>query len=301
MKKLAYILTFFLVGGFGLQAQSIDVQLVESADGCENGMYCADLQIKGEALNNGSLGNSSIRFNYDKNVLSFFGTNTGVTTGSYTSKSFDQAFSCNAFGTDVQPYKAHSFDGTVEGDFLITLLLENWIDQYECATIEADWVSLSTICFEVIDASADPKLEIRGTQNGVVADLSGTNFNPTSNNPSEKYGNGELRALNASMDDICDGITSGIESTNGNFSWSIESIAPMPVQSTLFIKLNLDETSDITTQIFDLNGKLIKEQNSKVVAGANQVELDVRDIASGAYLISISKGGEVIAEKIIKE
>lgn len=292
---------FLLLGGMGLQAQSISVQLAESSEGCETNMYCADVQIKGTSLSDGLIGNSSVRFNYDPEVLSFFGTTNSVTTGSYTSRSFDSNHECTIFGTSVKPYEAHSFDGTVAGDFLLTILLENWVEQYQCAGLEDDWVSLSTVCFEVLDANADPKLTIKGTKNAAIADFSGTNFNSTSNNPTNKYENGDLKALNSSMDEICEGTASGIEITGGNFGWTIENISPMPATDDLFVSLNMNDTGPITTQIFDLNGRLIMEQKDNVSAGQSQIQLDVRSIAAGAYLVSVSKGSEVQAGKIIKE
>jgi len=290
-----------LLGGMGLQAQSISVQLVENSESCETNMYCADVQIKGTSLNDGLIGNSSIRFNYNPQVLSFFGTNTSVTTGSYTSRAFDNQYECELFGTSAKPYEAHSFDGTVSGDFLLTVLLENWIDQYQCAGLEDDWVSLSTVCFEVLDASADPQLKVRGTENGVIADFSGTNFNSTTNNPADKYENGDMKSLNATMDEICDGTASGIDIVGGNFGWTIDNISPMPATDDLFVSLNMNETGKVQTQIFDLNGRLIMEQNDDVSEGKSQIQLDVRAIPAGAYLVSVSKGSEVQAGKLIKE
>lgn len=300
MKTLNYIWALLFLGGLSLQAQ-VDVQFAENGEGCETGQYCADLQIKTNADSDILVGNSSIRFNYDPQVLSFFGSTNSVTTGSYSSRLFDETYNCTAFGENTQPYAKHAFDGTVDGDFLITVLLENYLEQAECAGLQAEWMTLSTICFDIIDETADPKLVIKGTESGIVQDLSGTNFNAASNNPADKYSNGEFRALNTSAQEVCE-TASGIKTVSAsNFSWSIAGIAPMPAQENLFISLNMDENAEVTVKLFDLNGRLIMEQDQKVAAGTAKVELDVRNLASGAYLLSVSKGAEVLADKIVKE
>lgn len=214
-----------------LSAQSIDVRIVGNETGCESGNYCTDLQIRG---NNGAdyIGNSSVLLSYDNSVIIFDGITSGggtQTTGTYTSVGFDNNISnlaeeCTVAGggAGFPAYAEHSYDGSaVPNQILLTLVLEfptitdnNGVTtRFACPSIADEWVSISTICFELLNAAGNPNVQIMGAENG-QATGSGTNFNPDTNMPEDKYDNGSLTGWTNSYAEFCDGTLPGPQNDN---------------------------------------------------------------------------------------
>ncbi len=292
---------FFLFGVcLSLSAQQgVDVRIVENHNqiDCNNAQYCVDVQLKN--TNNGAtlLGNSSIRFNYNAEAILFNGKSGNVNKGTFSSVNFDENSTCG----NIHPYDKQSFDGLIPGDFLISLLLFNAFSQDDCSAIlTKDWISASTVCFDVVDSSKDPNIQIRGTQNGPSNDSAGTNFNQSSNDPQKKMENGSFAGLNKSFDEVCKS-TNNTTLTSLGSDWAIVSVQPVPVKENLMLQLNSNTSDEVVVQIFDLSGKLMTEQKTKVQSGLNQISMDVNQLAAGAYLISISKNQEMLAQKFIKE
>jgi len=208
LKKIFCLSLFSFLGLVGLNAQSIDVQLEGLASGCDSGQnqYCVSIQVR--SIDGADfLGSSSIRLSYDGSVLFFAGSSFfGVTNGSYTSVNFDDDNStlnpeCGSF----TPYSAHGFDGNIPGQFLVTFVLEDptIFATTACPNIANDWEEVSIICFDVLDAVGNPDLQVAGTQNGPVTDLTGTNFNDDTDDPTMKYDNGTFTGLTIPFDVVC--------------------------------------------------------------------------------------------------
>jgi len=216
-----------------LQAQDVNLQLVPNTDGCSSDQYCVNIQARGE---NGAdyLGGSSIRLSYDTLAVYFDGyteyVNGGTditifqTAGSYTSINFDNDQAtlnpeCSTF--NATPYSAHSFDGNITGEILLTIFLdlETIVTAdgseiiFACPSIADAWVDVSTICFDVRDANRGPNFQFVGVQNGPIDqnNIGGTNFNTDSNEPSEKYENGTLSGLNNTYNMVCNVVVNPID------------------------------------------------------------------------------------------
>ncbi len=299
MKRL--LSTFILLLGVGLfvNAQSVNVQFTENtaSSNCEANLYCVDVQLNISDADAQVMGNASVRFSYDPEVLSFSGRTGEITKGSYTSKNFDPATSCSS----LSPYAPHSFDGLIPGDFLIsTLLTSPYVSGADCTSkLSDEWTTLSTICFEVLDNNQSPKLKVTGTQNGHVTNLAGSNFNDASNEPSNKFLNGSFEGLSTSFSDVCE-VSSNTTNLVGN-GWQIVSLQPVPVQDNMTLELQLTNAADVDIQIFDLSGKLVQQFTRKATAGLNQMSLDASQYAPGAYFLSVKKGDELLATKFIKK
>jgi len=299
--KYLLSLAFAFCFGAALQAQqSVNVQLTENYNlsNCEEKQYCADLQVNMNGNGAELLGNSSIRFNYDASAIVFKGSLNEVTTGAYYSKNFDENTTCG----NIPPYAKHSFDGLIEGDFLLSLMLKNNFSSDCSSLLSQDWTTVSTICFDVVDENKSPNVTIVGTENGAVANLSGTNFNSKMNNPGSKYLNGDFGKMTSTFAEVCaakaDGVT-GL-STIGE-GWEIISLQPVPVKDNLIVELKSDKSENVSIQVFDLSGKVVQEINEKLATGTNQINVNTSTMTSGAYLISIRKSNEVLAQKFIKE
>jgi len=299
MKKLLSTFILLLGVGISVNAQSVNVMFTENvaSSNCEAALYCVDVQLNLSDAETQVMGNASVRFSYDPEVLRFSGRTGEVTQGSYISKNFDPNTSCSS----LQPYAPHSFDGLIPGDFLIsTLLTSPYVTNADCTSkLSDELTTLSTICFEVLDNNQSPKFKATGTQNGHVTNLAGSNFNDASNEPSNKFLNGAFTGLNKEFSEVCE-TTASNTNLVGN-GWQIVSLQPVPVQDNMTLELELTTAADIDFQIFDLSGKLIQQFTRKANAGLNQMSLDASQYTAGAYFLSVKKGDEMLATKFIKK
>ncbi len=301
--NIKYLLSLSFAFCFGtalVAQQSVNVRIAENYDqsNCEEKQYCADLQLNLNGNGAELLGNSSIRFNYDASAVKFKGNMNEVTQGAYISRNFDENTTCG----NIPPYAKHSFDGLIEGDFLLSIMLKTAFSSDCSSLISQDWATVSTICFDVVDENKSPDFKIVGSENGTVKNLAGTNFNSKENNPGTKYHNGTFNNLTSTFAEVCaakaDGVT-GL-STIGQ-GWEIISLQPVPVKDNLVVELRSDKNDDVSIQIFDLSGKVVQEINDKLATGTNQLQVNTSNMSAGAYLISIRKSNEVLAQKFIKE
>lgn len=293
------LLLLVLCSGYVTAQDKVNVQIdanLEESD-CNQNLYCVDLNV---GLNQGGsdlLGNSSLRFSYDPSAVIFEGRTDEVTQGNYAAKNFNGDSNCGAF----KPYAPHSFDGLIPGDFLVSLLLFAEVPTEGCnSLISGDWATISTICFSVLDPNKSPNFQIAGSEDGMVTDQSGTNFNTKTNNPVEKFLNGSFNSPNKDFNTVCAEKGNTGLSTVGN-GWEIAAVLPIPVRDQLMVNITANSSDDIEVKIFDLNGKLASQSSEKINNGFNQLSFDVNNFAAGAYLLSITKGDEMLAQKFIKE
>ena len=206
MKNIYLFITMLLFIGFSeAQAQSVDLQFVESASSdCENDLVCFNIQVRSTDGAN-YLGNSSIRFSYDENVVFFDGYSlTGIVTGTYTSLNYAPGPGCGA----AVNYINQAFDGSQAGDFLITFVLNGNTDVLPtCEDLSSgDWIDVSEICFQVLDPTGNPNLAFTGVENGFPVNPTGTdetNFNDGTNDPTNKYNNGSFTNYSTNLDVSC--------------------------------------------------------------------------------------------------
>jgi hypothetical protein len=84
---------------------------------------------------------------------------------------------------------------------------------------------------------------------------------------------------------------------------TIISIYPNPVEANLNMIIASPTLETITLIVTDLSGKLVKQQQAKVVIGDNQLQIHVSNFASGTYLIKAvcANGCETWVQKFVKE
>jgi Secretion system C-terminal sorting domain len=79
----------------------------------------------------------------------------------------------------------------------------------------------------------------------------------------------------------------------------VASTYPNPVQDILLVNVEAGEEAEILFQIFDLQGRIVAQQNALVTDGSNQVQMDMGRLASGVYLLKMA--GESEAIRLVKE
>jgi hypothetical protein len=79
-------------------------------------------------------------------------------------------------------------------------------------------------------------------------------------------------------------------------------IFPNPISKDFSISFDLKEASDISSQLYSLDGRLQKELiNQKMSEGNFHQQFDVSDLPSGIYLVQLNVGESSITRKIIKQ
>ena len=74
---------------------------------------------------------------------------------------------------------------------------------------------------------------------------------------------------------------------------------PNPVEDILTVHLTTDIPQDLSLTLVNTTGKVIQKQ-SHVVQGQGQYNIDMKDLASGLYILMISDGEAIQTERIVK-
>jgi|GEM_PF-5371504 len=106
------------------------------------------------------------------------------------------------------------------------------------------------------------------------------------------------------LDTDFNGVTSDngiIEVARDANEFVINSITPVPAND--FVNINFDSVveAEAAYEIYDLTGKLIKRGVIQTVEGNNVVELNVADMSTGVYLLSMTLNSEATTAKLIKK
>ncbi len=75
-------------------------------------------------------------------------------------------------------------------------------------------------------------------------------------------------------------------------------LAPNPVTDKLFVRTNLPDTT-VDVQIFDINGKKVKEFNN--IENPHKFKLDLKELQQGIFFIMINAKSDKIVQKFMKD
>ncbi|AEV32031.1 BNR/Asp-box repeat protein [Owenweeksia hongkongensis DSM 17368] len=79
-------------------------------------------------------------------------------------------------------------------------------------------------------------------------------------------------------------------------------VYPNPATDKIFIDLALESRADVTVTIRNISGQLMKNVTyNKLSKDVDNIEVGVSNLAKGTYVITLSKGSEVISGKFIKQ
>ena len=80
-------------------------------------------------------------------------------------------------------------------------------------------------------------------------------------------------------------------SGNINYGYSISEPFPNPAENSISIKFSTPQAENIQLRLYTMDGKNVLEHNEMIKAKGNyEINLDVADINSGAYMIVVSLG-----------
>jgi len=81
----------------------------------------------------------------------------------------------------------------------------------------------------------------------------------------------------------------------------VERIFPVPALTTLNVELETGDVQLTTIAVYDMSGKRVLSQNVMLENGFNQVSLNIKNLAVGAYMVVIPlEGVGVVQEKFVK-
>ncbi len=79
------------------------------------------------------------------------------------------------------------------------------------------------------------------------------------------------------------------------------SIQPNPVRSNeVNLILVSQKTSDLSIQLYDMNGKVLRNGQYDLIKGRNELRLNVDDLTNGVYLLKALVDGKVQTHRILK-
>ena len=76
---------------------------------------------------------------------------------------------------------------------------------------------------------------------------------------------------------------------------------PNPATTNTTVTFDLETGSDVEIEVYSLSGRLVERINSKNLSpGANAVEIDVRKLKSGTYIVRFLAGSTIETTKFVK-
>lgn len=79
------------------------------------------------------------------------------------------------------------------------------------------------------------------------------------------------------------------------------SLFPNPAKDNVSVTIDLKENSNVAVAVYDLLGRAVKTVNTNAAAGSNTIELDVRGLTTGVYMVNIKAGNASTTKKLIIE
>ena len=76
-------------------------------------------------------------------------------------------------------------------------------------------------------------------------------------------------------------------------------IFPNPAYDVLNVNMNLNKTTNVLIEIYDIFGKLVKFQNLINVEPYSQISINIKDIANGTYIIKTKCENECAYSKFV--
>jgi hypothetical protein len=86
-----------------------------------------------------------------------------------------------------------------------------------------------------------------------------------------------------------------VESVDRNQNWKVY---PVPADDIVFIDIE-ELSSDISLDVYDIDGRYLRNLYSGASNGAEQISSDVSDLSSGVYLIRLSSDENTSVKQIV--
>ena len=75
---------------------------------------------------------------------------------------------------------------------------------------------------------------------------------------------------------------------------------PNPVSSQATLSFDLKENANVSYQVFDLNGRMVMNQNvGRMAEGSHQISLNVESLTAGSYILRLNQGANNACVKFL--
>lgn len=181
------------------------------------------------------------------------------------------------------------------------------------------------INYQICLYEADNAIEVRMGPNQILAyltppseglhtgaftleDASGTflySYN-ISGNPANPFINDFLEGPDAMIDSFPDEgvVYRFVPKITGNVqegALSSVQLYPNPVGNVLTLAVALSETSNTTVSVMDITGKIVYEENHKLMSGLQNLRIPVSSLPSGIYTVAMKNDKNQVFRKFVKE
>ena len=69
------------------------------------------------------------------------------------------------------------------------------------------------------------------------------------------------------------------------------SVRPNPATDALYIDINAKQNSNMTAVVYNITGQKVMEQNMSLTTGANTRSINVSNLTSGIYFVTVKSNG----------
>lgn len=101
--------------------------------------------------------------------------------------------------------------------------------------------------------------------------------------------------------DLTQELSVGIDSPAAGFGvFGITKVQPVPAKDAVTIQFNA-AGKPVTAAVYDVTGRLVQQTAAITTAGANTLNLEVSQLASGIYFVTLTDGNNIASTKLVKE
>ena len=95
-------------------------------------------------------------------------------------------------------------------------------------------------------------------------------------------------------------VITGINENNGPVSFDLGQNFPNPFNGSTQFNLNLVKSSDVTVEVYNVLGKLVKSATyENLQAGVNTIAINASDLSAGLYSYRVVVGSEMATRTMI--
>ena len=76
-------------------------------------------------------------------------------------------------------------------------------------------------------------------------------------------------------------------------------VFPNPASQKATLRINAKQNGNVTIQLQDVTGRILKSNSIDVAKGNQDIALDLKGYASGSYFVTISEGNYKITKKLL--
>jgi hypothetical protein len=207
------------------------------------------------------------------------------------------------------------FNGTIRRSSNASTATTNGISTINLGTVGG------VACYDGIINRFDEDVLVIGTSSGVVVSINGGSTFTNSSAGFEgtpvfevrqawrSYDEGSYRPGEIYIGTYGRGIWSstsylGIDETQTNLGDKEEfkfHLIPNPTSSTTSISVNLDNTSDVEVEVYNINGSRVKAISMKNLSSGKQtIDIEASDLKTGTYIVKLVANGKVATSKFVK-